>query len=80
MEQSNLIKTLCPVDNHVEQISPPAERALSDQIQDSLDEKEKPDHASASDAERPVYVRGWRLRLLSLGLALTIYPSTVADH
>lgn len=75
-----MIEISGPFDKHVEQISLPVQIALLDQIKCSLDDKQKPDHALARGTENPVYVKGWRLRLLSLGSVSRSYRASFADN
>lgn len=65
----------------VDQITPQVEIFLSAQGNDSLNEKQRPDSASvAPDRDIPVYVKGWRLRLLCLGSASRTNLSRIADY
>jgi hypothetical protein len=65
----------------VDQIPPQIEIFLSAQVNDSLNEKHRSDPASVvPDRETPVYVKGWRLRLLCLGSASRTNLSRIADY
>lgn len=67
MRQTDMIENLGPLNKQVEQISLQAQKALLDLVKRSLDEKQLSNQASAPDINTPGYVKGWRLRLLSLG-------------
>ena len=64
---SNMIEDLNPPDMHDEQISLPTQNVILELVKRSQDDEQRPDHVAAQDTENPVYVTGWRLRLLTIG-------------
>ncbi len=79
MKQNSMTETLSLPDQGAERTSLQVEVFPPVQVGDSLDEKKRQGPASAPDKEVHHYVRGWRLRFLTLGSASRENPSSFPD-
>lgn len=87
MTQTDMTGSVSPLECHAEPVSLPVEMPVPAQMEDAVDEKQEIDPASTQvsvksetpDISIPIYVKGWRFRLLLLGSALRNCPSAVID-